>query len=432
MDLLRINYKTIEKSISSDYVTAILGPRRVGKTYFIKNYMQRHPSYRWVFLNMDNIEERRRIEASQLAIMISEQARQHIGTGEKLWVVIDEAQKCPALFEQIKILHDQFKGKIKFIITGSAVLSLHQLGAESLAGRIELHHFYEFTLRETALFEEKNIPLISLFDELTNTEKLSSIIYQLAPYKPLLEKQLEQQLIWGAFPEILTMSSNEEKIIYLNNYLQTYLEKDIRAVATITDINLYRNLLDILAEQTGSIRDDQRIIQALGCTRDTLKKYRGYVEATLLFMEIYPYIGSSLKRLVKSPKSYLLSNGLISILTGLLDASILQKTGLIGHRLENWFLKELNVWSARSLLPQKINYWQTSSGTEVDFIITKKPLVFPFEITYSQHLERKKINNLKTFLREEPKAEWGYYIYRGEFSIDKENRIIFIPCWAIG
>ncbi len=434
MKSIRLNHQSVEKSINSCYVTAILGPRRTGKTYFLENYAKEHPENRWVFFNMDILEQRIRASTSQLSIMIAEQAKQHLGEGEKIWVVIDEAQKCPEIFDQIKVLYDRYKdqNKIKFIISGSAVLSLHQLSAESLAGRIELHHFYEFNLREAALLHEPSIPTISILDNLTQIEAVENAIHQLIIHRPLLEKELGGQLVWGAFPETLSMQTDEQKLIYLNNYLQTYLEKDVRAIETITDIHLYKNLLDILAEQTGSLHDDQRMVHALGCTRDTLKKYRGYVEATLLYTDVYPYIGSTLKRLVKSPKSYLLSNGLVSILTGILDIQILQKTGLVGHRLENWFLKELNVWIARSPVRHQINFWRTSSGAEVDFVVVKKPFIFPFEVTYSTDIDRKKMANLETFLREEPKAQWGYYIYRGDFRIDHEKRIIFIPCWAVG
>ncbi len=432
----RINHLVIEKSIENQFISVILGPRRVGKTYFIENYAAHHTNRLWVFLNMDRMEQRKRVNELQLNAMISESAKQYIGMGAKIWVVIDEAQKSPEIFDQIKIIYDQYKdqNKIKFIITGSAVLSLHQFSAESLAGRIELHHLQEFTLRETTLFREKTVPTDSILDALTdveNTTLLSDRIQHLLPFKPSLEQELAQLLVWGGFPELLTIPTAQEKIIYLNNYLQTYLEKDVRSIETITDLNLYRNMLDIIAEQTGSVRDDQRVTMALGCTRDTLKKYRGYLEATLLFTDIYPYIGNALKRLVKSPKGYLLNNGLISLLTGITDLNLLQKSGMIGHRLENWFLNELNAWNERSPLRQHINYWRTSSGIEVDFVIVKKPYVFPFEITYNSNIENKKIRSLKTFLQNEPKALWGYYIYRGEFAIDKENRIIFIPCWAV-
>jgi hypothetical protein len=432
----RINKTNLISSFLRNYVTAILGPRRVGKTWFVEHYANRRPELLWVMLNMDIMNERLRIRDQELEAIIEEKAMQKIGGVEKIWVVIDEAQKCPEIFDQIKVLYDRFKGtdKIKFILTGSAILSLHQFSAESLAGRIEIHHLFEFTLREAALIKYPNIPLSPLFDLIDEAEhpaEIGKIVNELTPFKPILAKQLDDLLIWGGLPEIVEMSKDDEKIMYLNNYIQTYLEKDIRPIETITDLHLYRNLMNIIAEQTGSVRDDQKIIEALGCTRDTLKKYRGYLGATLQYQDVYPFIRSTLKRIVKSPKGYLLNNGIVTVLTGFTQLSLLEKSGLIGHRFENWFLNELNTWLAREPLRAEIYYWRLSTGTEVDFVLERKPHVYPFEVTYNVNPDRKKIKNLCRFLAEEPRAEWGYYIYRGNFQIDIEKKICFIPSWAI-
>jgi len=261
---------------------------------------------------------------------------------------------------------------------------------------------------------------------------LAQHIAAFAPFKPPLNAALETQLLWGGLPEVLQLSEENKRRTYLSNYLQTYLEKDIRALATITDVNLYHKLIDIVAEQTGSVRQDTAIMQALNCSRDTLKKYRGFLLATLVYQEIYPYVGSTVKRIVKTPKGYLLNNGLISYLTGLETLPVLQKSGLIGHRFENWFLKELQIGLDRESVRSRIYYWRTSTGAEVDFVVEKKPWVFPFEVTYSNRVQDKKIKNLRHFMAEEPKARKGFYIYLGDYHYDPATQIYFIPAWAIG
>jgi len=434
----RANKASIEASIQTPFVTCILGPRRVGKTTFVEHYAEQHPDQNWVFLNMDEMRQRVRVRNNeQLDQMIMEGARQRPGEGPKLWVVIDEAQKCPELFDQVKILYDDHKGSdaIKFILTGSAVLSLHQLSAESLAGRIELHHLYEFTLWEAAHAKESQLPRVSLLDTIGNGESdpetIRRAIEDLAPFRPLLEEQLEEHLLWGGLPELLECSTDAEKISYLNNYIQTYLEKDVRAIETITDLNLYRHLMDVLAEQTGSVREDRRIIEALGCTRDTLKKYRGYLAATLFYQDIFPFIGRALQRIVKTPTGYLLNNGVISVLTGISQLEVLERSGLIGHRLENWFLSEINTWLARDPGRSEVYFWRLTSGSEVDFVISKKPAIIPVEVTYASTPNRKKVRTLARFLSQEPSIPWGFYLYRGLYNVDLQNRIIFLPAWAI-
>jgi predicted AAA+ superfamily ATPase len=438
MYITRSNQIPIYQSFDSPFVSALLGPRRVGKTTLVHHYAKQHSKNIWVFLNMDDRAERMRIEQNQLKAVIQEKAQQQIGKNPKIWVAIDEAQKCTALFDQIKLLYDLFKDKnaIKFILTGSGFLALHQLSAESLAGRLELHYLREFNLQESIKLKHPQKilaegSLLEIACDNGDIKKLEEYVASRAPLRKLTEEALNEQLIWGGFPEILHSEETSLRHRYLSNYLQTYLEKDIRAISTISDLNLYQKLLEITAEQTGSLRQEKEVIEALGCSRDTLKKYRGFLSATLVYKEIYPFIRRSLKRIVKSPKGYLFNNGLISYLTGIYDKAILQKTGLIGYRFENWFLKELQVWLDREAKRSEIYYWRTSSGIEVDFVVEKKPAVFPFEVTYSDRLQDKKIKNLTIFLQEETNAKMGFYIYRGDFHYDKKSRICFIPAWAI-
>lgn len=435
MSIQRTNATTISQSIEGNQVTALIGPRRVGKSYFLKQYAEAHPDRSWIFLNLDEMATKQTIEHGQLERLITETAQQTIGGGSKLWVVIDEAQKAPALFDQVKAIYDTYihQDQIKIILTGSAVLGLHQLTAESLAGRIELHTIEAFTLREAAQFNAPKIPRIPLFESLISYDfdVLTTHIDQLKPFKPLLLSALDAQLIWGGLPEVVEAENDHARMTYLNNYLQTYLEKDVRALETITDLELYRNLLQICAEQTGSMRDIQRLCQALGSKADTVKKYQGYLEATLLFTQLYPYMTSSLGRLVKSPKAYVLNNGLISMLTGLLELGQLRVTGQIGHRFENWFFTELRTWLARSPMPGNIHYLRTSGGAEIDFIVRQGQLLLPIETTLKAHINPHKLRALKRFLANEPKAQYGLVVYSGEFKVDQTDRIIYLPAWCM-
>ncbi|HLB41264.1 MAG TPA: AAA family ATPase [Gammaproteobacteria bacterium] len=434
----RIAETAIYESIRNSFITAVLGSRRVGKSTLIFHFMNHHPDYKWVVLNMDLLMLRQRVAIGKLNEMIEEAALQKIGEGKKIWVVIDEAQKCPELFEQIKIIYDSWKDKntIKFILTGSALLQLHQLSAETLAGRIYLHYLHAFGLQETAqlLHPAVSMPSSSFFDLLQTVDhdQITERIKQWQPFQRILLSALEEQLIWGGFPEVLLLKSSPAKQAYLSSYIQTYLEKDIRDIHHISDIHLYQNLMQIIAQQTGSLRDDTKVLSVLNCSRNTLKKYRDYLSATLLLKDIYPYIHSPLKRLAKSPKTYFLDNGLISYLTSIDDLDILQKTGLIGHRLENWFLKELQIWLDCGTKRYQIYYWRTSGQVEVDFVVEKIPYVLPFEITYSNKIDTKKIRNLKLFLKEVPNASYGFYIYMGNYHYDSESRIHFLPAWLIG
>lgn len=432
-------------SFQRPFITVLLGPRRVGKSTIVQHYREQHPKRSGVVqLNMDQLALRQRCARGELQLIIQEQILSVLKPTdppqETVWVIIDEAQKCPELFDQLKILYDDFKNTptaIKFIITGSASLSLHQQCAETLAGRIEIIEIREFSLREIASLQyQVNIPHLHLLDQLIANPHEPTLIRnaleQLSPYKPMLEKALAHQLCFGGLPEVVAMSPRiQEQLSYLNNYLQTYLEKDVRAIEDVSNLHLYQQLMEMLAAQTGSIRDDQKLLQSLGCSRETLKKYKGYLSATLVYQDIYPFIHSTFKRLTKSPKGFLLNNGLISILTGIHEFEILQKTGLLGHRFENWFLQAINLckdhWPSTHT---RIDYWRTTGGAEVDFILDRKTTVLPFEVTLSRHQDRHKIKHLLQFMQHEPRATQGFYIYQGPYDYDPLTRIHSIPAWS--
>jgi len=441
--IVRANEKFLFESFERPLISALLGPRRVGKTTLLNYYMQLHPEKKWVSLNMDILSQRRRIANEELEILIEQEALQKIGGAKKIWVFIDEAQKCPELFDQVKLIYDAHKGQdhIKFILTGSAHLNLHQLTAESLAGRVELLHLREFNLREMTLLThpDLSLPQESTFDILFSSkdfthkefQKLKEIFSHLRPFQKQCTESLNNHLLWGGLPETFEEKSENSHLKYLGDYLQTYLEKDIRAIDSISDLHLFENLMKICAELTGSLRDDKKITNALHCSRNTLSKYRDYLLATLQYIEIYPYIESSVKRLVKSPKGYLTNNGLVSYLTGIHNLSILQTTGLIGHRLENWFLNEIQTWTDTMAERSQISFWRTAAGAEVDFIATLGAQVIPFEITYNTQAHSKKFNNIKNFMKSTPTCTLGVICYLGSLSYDEEHRILFLPAWMI-
>lgn len=436
--VVRANEKLFFESFERSFVSALLGPRRVGKTTLLQHYMQLHPERLWVCLNMDSLSQRKRVLNEELRLMIEQEALQKIGKSRKIWVFIDEAQKCPELFDQIKVIYDSYKGQdaIKFIITGSAHLNLHKLTAESLAGRVELLRLREFTLREmTSLMHPGHtLPHDSLLEVLFSSNaipELQNIFEEFSPSQNLFEESLENHLLWGGLPETFEDISEKSRLKYLGDYLQTYLEKDIRAMDTIEDLHLFEHLMKISAELTGSLRDDKKIIDALHCSRNTLLKYRNYLLATLQYIEIYPYIESSVKRLVKAPKGYLINNGLVSYLTGIHSLAILKTTGLIGHRFENWFLNEIHAWLDTTAERHEISFWRTAGGAEVDFVVCSGDTVIPFEVTYSSQKSLKKVNNLKNFMKSCPKSTFGVICSLGPLSYDRENRILFLPAWMI-
>lgn len=433
----RLLESVVFTAFEGPFITGLLGSRRVGKSTLISYFLERFPQSAVVELNMDKMAQRVEIQAGRLEDLILTTIKRPLQSNARVWVFVDEAQKCPELFEQVKVLYDEYKDQdvIKFILTGSARLELHRLSTESLAGRIQLFHLSAFGLSETLQLRWHltiKESVFNLIESIADETAWQDYMLSLKPLRLDLIKSQQELIVWGGLPEVLSLQKTDMRLNYLSNYLQTYLERDVLSSAAISDLILYRQLMDIISEQTGAIRDDSRILQALSCHRDTLHKYRRYLEASLMYKEVYPYINSNLKRLVKSPKGYLINNGLIAYLQGIDKLDVLLKSGKIGAMTENWFLNELTIWLSQSSIRSEIYYWRTSSGMEVDFIVKKGRAVYPFEITYSTQIEKKKIRNLLAFKEYEPLVDYCYYIYNGDFAFDAKNRIVFIPMWAMG
>lgn len=253
MYVFRENEKDFFSSFEGMFVSALPGPKGVGKTTLVEHYMAIYPERKWVKFNMDERKQRQRIANDELLLMIEESSLQKVWSGEKLWVVIEEAQKCPDIFDQIKLLYDKFKDadKIKFILTGSAHLNLYNLVAETLAGRVDLLRLREFNLRETARLLNKELNSLhdnafSLIFNSHNIDLFQELNSHLRPFQKVLMSALELQLVWGGLPELLQIESEKERFKYLSNYLQTYLEKDIREISAINDLALYENIMKIM------------------------------------------------------------------------------------------------------------------------------------------------------------------------------------------
>jgi len=198
MYIHREQQDAIFQLFESPFITAILGPRRVGKTTLTEQYVSMHPARKWVLMTMDKRVLRERVIKDELRAMIEEGALQKIGNGEKIWVVIDEAQKCAECFEQIKVIYDEFihQDAIKFILTGSGYLELHELSAETLAGRVQLQRLREMNIRELVRLKhaDVNLPDVSLFDLIINNpekQELLDLINQLSPYRALLQEAID-------------------------------------------------------------------------------------------------------------------------------------------------------------------------------------------------------------------------------------------------
>lgn len=437
MFVTRLNQLKIFQAFENPFVTLLLGPRRVGKSCLVEYYFNGHPQKNLVFLNLDELEIRHAVDDGKLQQLVQNKLGFKLEElTQKVYLVVDEAQKSPALFDQIKILYDRFKntGHFKCILTGSGSLSLSRHSSESLAGRLFSYELSPFVLQESYALRHGEQDIARPFSQLmmdADRSQTENLILSLQPIRQALEQCLQEQLIWGGFPEVLELSGAEDRKTYLANYRQTYLEKDIRSLEQVGDLRAFNQLLEMLAYQTGNLRQDKRLYDALGISPQTLSKYLSILEATCLYYEVPPYIHTPFKRLFKSTKSYLVDNGLLSFLRGIYGLDLLEGADVVGVWFENWVMGCIKTILAAQFLGPKFYFWKTTGNVEVDLILEFENHIIPIEIKYSQRPDTKKTKHLKRFLIEEPRAPFGILIYNGPYQYHPKDRILYFPAWAL-
>lgn len=424
--------------IDSNTITSLLGPRRSGKSTFALQYLEARPAFEKVYFNFDELSTREEVIKYGIEKLIQSYLQREKKNQNNILILIDEVQKEPKIFEQIKIIYDKQKlkkeQKYKFILTGSASLDIHKKLSETLAGRVELLRVNPFSLSEAArikdTFQPYSLGINQIFNPKSSFENLlkQKSNWEL-PFSVLENNKLliNEIIEYGSLPEVLELDNKEQKQRYLSNYRDTYLEKDIRISTNIGDLQSYSNLLTLLASQNGSLIVKKDLKEKIGIAYNTLDRYLSILKATYILTELEPYIFSASRRLVKALKSYFFDNGIIALLTGFLTYEQLLGTGLIGTRFESTVLNEI----IKKLKPDfpfvDFYFWRSSGGLEIDLIIDFKEKIIPCEIKWTDDIKQIKINTLVTFLKDYKRAYYGVVIYNGDFFIDKKNKIIFLP-----
>lgn len=437
MFVTRLNQKKIFKAFQNPFITQILGPRRVGKSSLVQHYLDSESLPNLVSLNLDEFESRLQVDSGKLRELIEQKLKKQLQDfTEKFCLVVDEAQKSESLFEQVKILYDRYKdtGRFKCILTGSASLPLAHYAAESLAGRIFSYELLPFSLEENYRLRHGERSLPRPFSELLQGRdlgKVMDLVFALQPLRGELQESAKEQWVWGGFPELLKIAQESDRKIYLSNYRQTYLEKDVRSLEQVGDLAKFNQLLELLAYQVGSLRQDKRLYDALSISPQTLSKYLSILSATFLYEELPPYIATPFKRLSKAKKSYLFDNGLLSYLRGIYDVSILEASDAIGAWFENWAVSNLKAIASSIFVEPRGYYYKTSGNVEVDLVLKLENWVLPIEIKYTQKPDSKKVKHLKRFLQDEPRAEFGVMLYNGPCEYNERDKILYFPAWCL-
>lgn len=293
----------------------LTGPRQCGKTTLLRHL---YPRASYVLLEDPDVIAR--VRSDPRAFM--EALRPP--------VILDEIQNAPELFNYIRARIDAAVGrKGLWILTGSQEAGLMQGVTESMAGRVAVLHLLPLSVLES--------PKVNL--------------------------------VRGGYPGVINRPSAAE--IWFRSYVQTYLERDVRAVTAVRDLSTFRRFLALLASRTGGILNKTDLAAPLGVSVPTIAEWLNVLEVTGQVLLVAPFYENFGKRLIKSPKIYFVDSGLACHLLGIGSAATLQKSTFLGPLFEGFVAAEIAKQQVNRGGRIELYYFRDQQGLEVDFIVPR-------------------------------------------------------------
>lgn len=268
-----------------------------------------------------------------------------------------------------------------FILTGSHQLSLLNAISQSLAGRTALLKLFPFSISELQ--------------------------------QAGLDFSLDEYLLNGFFPRIYKDQLNPTKAY--RNYLQTYVERDVRQLSNIRDLSTFQHFVRLCAGRIGQVLNIHSLSNDLGISSHTVKHWLSILEASFVIILLQPYFENFGKRTIKSPKLYFSDVGLVTYLLGIENLTQLVRDPLRGHLVENLVILELLKARFNQGLDPQLYYYRDSYHNEVDVIYKSANQLIPFEIKAAKTMTKdffKGLNYWKQLVPE--RCTNGYLVYAGE------------------
>jgi uncharacterized protein len=348
-------------------IVTITGPRQSGKTTLCRHAF---PDKKYVSLeNMDSRE---------FAMTDPRGFLSKYSGG----VIIDEVQRVPDLLSYIQGISDDHQIKGEFILTGSSQFELSRSISQSLAGRTAIVKLFPFSFMEIYNSVEYS------------TDKLNEIIFK------------------GFYPRI--HSDQLDPSDALSAYIETYVERDVRQIYEVKDLNLFRTFIKLVAARTGQLLNYSGIANDCGVSVPTVTNWISILEQSYIIFLLQPYHSNLKKRLTKSPKIYFYDVALCAHLNGATQKDHIGALPIRGSLFENFVIAEALKTNAHNNLKRQFYFYRDNNGKEVDLIMHKDLKILPYEIKSSQTYNTEFINNLKYFSELLKLNEIGNVIYAGE------------------
>ena len=285
-------------------------------------------------------------------------------------VFVDEIQKAPTLFEQIKIYLDRDRKKGQFFMCGSHQFKMMKGVSESLAGRIGLVTLLGLSLREVSDvdFLVPFIPTEEYFAERKN--KLAEISYD----------EVWNLIHRGSMPELRENPDFDWQMFY-GAYVRTYIERDVRELSEIGDTVKFTKFMIATAASTGQLLNTASLARDVGISQPTAERWLSILVASNIVYLLQPYYNNITKRAVKTPKLYFLDTGLAAYLTKWTTPDVLKNGAMAGAFFETFVISEIiKSYYNKGVLELPIYFYRDKDMREIDLLIEDGGTLYPLEM----------------------------------------------------
>jgi len=342
-------YDDLDKLLKKGKVTVIYGPRQVGKTTLISNFLSKTK----MKYKLDNGDD---ISVSEI---LSSRSLEKIGnyvSGYEL-VVIDEAQRIEDVGLGLKIMVDN-NPDLKVLITGSSTLSLSYKVGEPLVGRAFDYKLYPVSQKEMLMEQNRSE----------------------------LEQRKEEFLVYGSYPAVIEAKSREEKIQILTKIANAYLFRDIIELERVSDSKILLDLLRLIAFQVGGEVSLTELGSNLGIDRKTVARYLWLLEQSFVLYNLRGYSRNLRKEITKKSKYYFYDNGIRNAIISNFNQINLRDD--VGKLWENFLVTERLKWQEYKPMGANNYFWRTWDGSEVDWVEEREGKLFGYEFKWANKKSR--------------------------------------------
>lgn len=354
----------IKRELFKQQIIALYGARQTGKTTLIKQILENF-SHESLYINCDEGDYRRLLNEADT----TSQLKQVIG--DSRLVVLDEAQRIKNIGLKLKLLIDNFPDQ-QIVATGSSSFDLGQEIKEPLTGRMMEFWLYPFSIPE--------------------------LLRSLDPVE--INRRLENLLIFGAYPQVVTAASLTDKKVALKKIAQNYLYKDILKFEKIKGSEKIQKLLEALALQLGNEVAYTELANLVGISKGTVKRYLEILEKAFIIFKVRPFSRNLRKELAKLRKIYFWDTGIRNSLINNFNRLSLRNDK--GALWENFIISEKAKQQNNIAKRMPLYFWRTYDQQEIDLVVDQEGKLSAYEIKW----QKKRLSAPKAWQKGYPEAGW--------------------------